>query len=228
MWGMRVLMTILLGLLLAGPSLDLHAQTRQPARKAPPAKKAPAAPALLTIEATVQCPSELGVGVTTRRSFCDVLTAADPRDGIIVPIPPHRGAARLSFELHNRHTYSEDLAREGRAFRRYTASIGVLTLDNTLVRRAVIESEFRGEQDLFDRIAGGAGPGGVKAVAPTGVEFITMELPAGVDEVSILGEKLTAVRPDGTDLYSSPGRPVATISNVTLEYRPAPSPRKRP
>ncbi|MDP1570444.1 MAG: hypothetical protein Q8L86_10595 [Vicinamibacterales bacterium] len=226
---MRVLMTVLLGLLLAGPSLPLDAQTRRPPpKKAAPTKKAPAPQGLTTVAATVQCPSELGAGVTTQRVFCDVLTAADPKDGIIVTVPPHRGTARLMFDLHNRHTYSEDLARAGRAFRRYTASIGVLTLDNTLVRRAVIESEFRGERDLFDRIGGGAGPGGVKAVAPSGVESIAMDLPAGVTEVSILGEKLTVIRPDGTDLYSSPGRPVATISNVRLEYRPGPPPPKRP
>ena len=28
-------------------------------------------------------------------------------------------------------------------------------MDNTLVSRAVIQSEFRNEEDLFDRIAGG-------------------------------------------------------------------------
>ena len=47
-------------------------------------------------------------------------------------------------------------------------------------------------------------------------------------EVAILGEKLTVLRPGGTDLFTSPGRPVATISNVRLEYRAAPSPAKRP
>ena len=64
-------------------------------------------------------------------------------------------------------------------------------MDNTLVDRAVVQSEFRTEKDLFDRIGGGAGPGGVKAVAPSGDEFITIELPADVGEqVSMLGEKL--------------------------------------
>lgn len=218
---MRVITMALLLAVGVAPALD--AQTRRP-----PPKKAPAAPAVTSIEATIQCPSELGLGVTTKRRYCDVLTALDPREGIIVPIPPHRGAARLSFDLHNRHTYSEDLMKAGRAFRRYTASIGVLTMDNTLVRRAVIESEFRTAGDLVDRIDGGAGPGGVKAVAPTGAEFVTMELPPGVTEVAILGEKLTVMRPDGTDLFTSPGRPVATISNVRLEYRAAPSPTKRP
>ena len=102
-------------------------------------------------------------------------------------------------------------------------------MDNTLVDRAVVMSEFRTEKDLFDRISGGVGPGGVKAVAPSGDEFITIELPEDVeDEVSVLGEKLTVVRPDGVDNFSSPGRPIATISNVMIEFRPGPPPKKAP
>ena len=133
----------------------------------------------------------------------------------------------LSFELHNRHTYSEDLVKAKKAFRQYTATIGVLTMDNTLVDRAVIQSEFRTEADLFDRVAGGAAPGGVKAVAPTGTEFITIALPEDVGEqVSVLGERLTVLRPEGTDTFVSEGRPIATISNVMVEYRPGPPPRK--
>ena len=60
------------------------------------------------------------------------------------------------------------------AFRQYTATVGVLTMDNTLIDRAIIQSDFRAASDLFDRIEGGAGPGGVKAVAPAGDEMITM------------------------------------------------------
>ena len=175
------------------------------------------------------CPSELGVGVKSKRRFCDVLAGRDPAGGILVKIPPHRGPVTLSFELHNRHTYSEDLVKAKTAFRKYTATIGVLTMDNTLIDRAVIQSEFRTERDLFDRIAGGAGPGGVKAVAPSGTEFITMQLPENVGEqVSVLGEKLTVIRPDGTDTFVSEGRPLATISNVMVEYRPGPPPKKAP
>jgi hypothetical protein len=93
----------------------------------------------------------------------------------------------------------------------------------------VIQSEFRTEQDLFDRVEGGVGPGGVKAVAPSGTEFITIQLPEDVGtEVSLLGEKLTVLRPEGTDTFVSDGRPVATISNVMLEFRPGPPPRKAP
>ena len=93
----------------------------------------------------------------------------------------------------------------------------------------MVQSEFRTEKDLFDRISGGAGPGGAKAVAPTGDEFITIELPATVvDQVSVLGEKLSVVRPDGTDHFTATGRPIATISNVMLEFTPAPAPQKAP
>ena len=173
----------------------------------------------------MECPSELGIGVKTRRAFCDVLTGRDPKGGILVTIPPHRGPVRISFELHNRHTYSEELIKAKTAYRQYTATIGVLTLDNTLVDRAIIQSEFRTARDLFDRIEGGAGPGGVKAVAPTGTESIMVVIPAAEQSVSILGEKLTVIRVDGTDVFTVSGRPIAIVSNVTLEYRPAPARR---
>ena len=158
-----------------------------------------------------------------------MLTGNDPKEGVLVTIPPHRGPVTMSFELHNRHTYSAELVKLKQAYRKYTATIGVLTMDNTLVDRAVVQSEFRTEKDLFDRIGGGAGPGGVKAVAPSGDEFITIELPADVGEqVSILGEKLSVMRPDGVDNFTSAGRPIASISNVMLEYRPGPPPKKAP
>ena len=121
-----------------------------------------------------ECPSLLGEGVQTKRSFCDVLTGRDPADGIIIKLPPHTGPVTLTFDLHNRHTYSEELIRTNRAYRHYTATIGVLTADNTLLTRAVVQNEFRTAADLVDRVSGGAGPGGVKAVAPTGSETISV------------------------------------------------------
>jgi hypothetical protein len=44
--------------------------------------------------------------------------------------------------------------------------------------------------------------------------------------VSVLWERLTVMRPDGLDTFTSPGRPIASISNVMLEFRPAPPARK--
>ena len=205
-------------------------QTRKttPKKTTRAAKKAPE-PALSRIVADVKCASELGIGVATSRRFCDVLTGNDPKEGVLVDIPPHRGPVTISFQLHNRHTYSAELVKLKQAYRKYTATVGVLTMDNTLIERAVVQSEFRTEKDLFDRIGGGAGPGGVKAVAPTGDELITIELPADVQEqVSILGEKLSVMRNDGAvDNFSSAGRPIASISNVMLEFRPGPPPKKK-
>ncbi|MEZ5283460.1 MAG: hypothetical protein R2712_01370 [Vicinamibacterales bacterium] len=215
----RCVVPVLLACLVAPPAFAQARKTPAPSRSA----------GLSRVQADITCPSKLGLGVTTNREFCDVLTGRDPAAGVLVTVPPHRGPVTLTFELHNRHTYSAELVKEKRAFRQYTATIGVLSMDNTLIERAVIRSEFRSEADLFDRITGGAGPGGVKAVAPTGSEMITVQLPASVEgQVSLLGERLTVLRPEGTDTFVSEGRPIATISNVMLEFRPGPAPRKRP
>ena len=222
---MRLAWLLVTALVIAVPSVD--AQSGRTTKKAPVrAKKAPE-PAPVHVEAEWRCPTELGTGVATGRRFCDVLTGSDPKAGVLVTIPPHRGPVTISFDLHNRHTYSAELVKLKQAYRKYTATIGVLTMDNTLVDRAIVQTEFRSEKDLFDRIGGGAGPGGVKAVAPIGAEPIIMQLPEDVGEqVSFLGEKLAVMRPDGVDNFASPGRPIATISNVMLEFRPAPPPKK--
>ena len=177
----------------------------------------------------MMCPEVIGDGVRTRRTYCDVLIGRDPTAGILITLPPHAGVLTLSFDLHNRVTYSEEEIRNKRAYRRFTATIGVLTLDNTLVTRGIVQNEYRSAADLIDRISGGTGPGGLKAVAPTGTETITVSLPADVDKVSILGEKLDVVRADGTppDNFTVAGRPMALISNAMVQYKPAP-PKKAP
>jgi hypothetical protein len=203
---------------MAAPAL---AQARKPVRKpaAPPAAALKKGPPEMT------CPAPLGVGVKTRLTFCEVMAGRDPAAGVVIQVPPHKGPATLTFDLHNLHTYSEEQVRARRAFARYTATIGVLTLDNTLISRAVVQNEFRAASDLVDRVGGGAGPGGVKAVAPTGKEEITVMIPEGELAVSLLGEKLAVERIDGAATYTQPGRPIAVVSNVMLEYKPGPLPK---
>src|SRR5262245_35394484 len=206
-------------ILLFALAISAPAGTQRASRR--PAPPPPAPPVKVAPEMT--CPTPLGVGVASKASFCDVLAGRDPAAGILIKLPPHRGPVTLTFDLHNRHTYSEEQVKTGRAFARYTATVGVLTMDNTLISRAVVQNEFRTAADLVDRVGGGAGPGGVKAVAPTGMESIAIAIPDAEDEVSILGEKLMVERADGNATYTQPGRPIADISNVMIEYRPGPA-----
>lgn len=185
-----------------------------PARAAAPIREAP----------LMQCPSILGNGATTQRLYCDVLGGADPAGGLRVTLPPHAGALTLSFTLHNRQTYSESEAKAGRAFARYTATLRLASGTGEVLGEAVVRNEFRTEKDLVERIGGGAGPGGIKAVAPTGAEPVVLTVPENVTEVVITGARLTVERLGGTEVVTAPGRPYAVISAVEIEYWPAPPP----
>jgi len=188
-----------------------------------PAKKSAAKPApLKTITPDVKCPSLIGMGVKTVRSFCDVPAGRDPAQGIVIDLPPHTGAATLMFDLHARHTYSEDEMQRGKAYAHYRAGVGVLAMNGDLLGRGAVDAEFRTAADLFDRITGGAGPGGLKAVAPAGREQILVDIPDNVQQVSLLGETLDQTTAAGHEAVVMPGRPVAIVSDLLFEYHPAP------
>src|SRR5438067_6244142 len=69
-------MAVLAMLLAAGPAA---AQRHKPPVKKTPAKTA----AMKTVTPDVKCPSLIGMGVKTVRSFCDVLAGRDPSEGIV-------------------------------------------------------------------------------------------------------------------------------------------------
>jgi hypothetical protein len=217
---MRMLTAVMVGLLVAAPG-TAHAQTgRKSSTSKPKPKPAPVPPRI--DPAKVTCPESLGTGVRTGDQYCFVIAGRDPAQGVLVSIPPHTGDVTLRFDLHNRHTYSEEQMRAGRGYAKYTAVIGVLSMKGELIDRAGVQTEFRSAKDIFERITGGAGPGGVKAVAPVGVEEIGITVPAEYDQVSLLGEVLDAYTPAGRESASS-GRPVAIVSKVRVEYRPKPA-----
>jgi hypothetical protein len=213
-----------------------------PAAEKPRAESSTPAPGLVREVPLMQCPAVLGNGIRTQRLFCDILTGTEPQEGLRVSIPAHEGSATLLFTLHNRQAVVDEITKEAAAkeavakdaaakdgavpaasaktFARYTAMLRVVMPNGTLLRQTVVQSEFRGPTDLVERIAGGVGRGGVKTVAPTGSEPIALQLPPGVTEVSLLGEKLTIERLDGTEVVTAPGRPIAVVSQVQVEYRP--------
>jgi hypothetical protein len=213
----RLLQWVPVVLMVVVATVLLEAQTRRTTPR-PPSR---AATRSTQAAAELTCPQVLGTGLRTERVFCDVMSGRTPQDGILIKVPPHKGQATLTFDLHNRHTYSEDEIKAGRGYHRYTATAGVLTPDGTLLARGVVQSEFRAERDLLDRVGGGSGPGGVKAVAPSGSETVRVSIPENVEQVSILGERLTVVSLDRTENFTAPGRPIAVISNVNVEYQPA-------
>jgi hypothetical protein len=211
-------------------------RTTKPSAEKPRAETGAPAAGLVREVPLMQCPSVLGNGIRTQRLFCDILTGTEPQEGLRVSIPAHEGTATLLFTLHNRQATIDEAyavakdaptkdaasnaAAAAKTFARYTAMLRVVMPNGTLLRQTVVQSEFRGPTDLVERIAGGAGRGGVKTVAPTGSESIALALPAGVTEVSLLGEKLTIERLDGTEVVTAPGRPIAVVSQVQVEYRP--------
>ena len=207
----------------AADAADAQSRRRPPTRTSKPAPK-PVPPRV--DPAKVTCPDSLGTGVRTGATYCFVTAGRDPAQGVLIAIPPRTGDATLRFALHNRHTYSEEQMKAGRGFARYTAVIGALTLKGDLLDRAAVQAEFRSAKDIYERIAASPGSSAVKAVAPVGNEEITITIPAGIDEVSLLGEVLDAVTPAGRESAAA-GRPVAIVSNVTIEYKPKPTPAGR-
>jgi hypothetical protein len=211
----RVAAFVVIIALAAAPLVSAQARgrTQKPAAK-------PGASTLKTAPADVTCPEPLGQGMKTGVEYCFVPAGTAAEQGVLVKLPPRTGPATLIFDLHNRHTYSEQYEKEGRAFSRYSAGIGVLTMQMDLLARAAVEGEFRTAADLYERIGGGAGPTGVKAVAPLGQERVYITIPPNIDQVSLLGERLEAHTPAGRET-ATPGRPVAIVSNIQVEYRPA-------
>ena len=112
---MRSALACLVALAIALPAF---AQAQKPVRKTPPVAPA-AAPKRVAPEMT--CPAPLGVGVKTKLSFCEVMIGRDPAGGVVITIPPHKGSATLTFDLHNLHTYSEEQVKAHRGYSRYTA-----------------------------------------------------------------------------------------------------------
>jgi len=193
--------------------------------KPKPAPKPPAPPPVLTTPMPIACPDALGQGVKSTRVFCEVPVSHDPAHGDLIVVPKHQGSAVVRFHLHNRQLVSASLIKAKRAFTRATATVVVVKADGTILGRGTVQTEFRQESDLFDRVPAGAGARGVKAVAPIGDELVEIEVPEDAESVTVVGEKVELAQIDGTQTLSSDGVSVAFISSAQIEYRAAPPPK---
>jgi hypothetical protein len=187
-----------------------------------PAEQAPTSRASgnrVTTEHT--CAASLGTGVKSRRTFCDVITGTVPADSVSMTVPSRTGAATLLFDLHNRFGVPTVTRFPGASYTRHDAIVRVVGADGTVLGRAVVIREFRTPADLFDQLAGGGAPGGVKGVAPGPPEAVRFTIPVEVSALGIVGETLRVrTATGGDDTYDAPGRPVAIVSNIRLQYRP--------
>jgi hypothetical protein len=187
---------------------------------APPPSTTATTPAPKTT-ASVACTAELGAGLKTKRSFCDVVIAKDKSESISVTLPPHKGTATLSFDLHNRFGSPEAGAGSASAYARHEAVVAVVGGPTAAVlQRLVVRGEYRGPASLFDRIGGGSGPGGAKVIGPGPAESVRVTIPATLSAVGVVGLKLTVTTSRGTDVFDSPGLPVAIASNFKVEFTP--------
>jgi hypothetical protein len=201
-----------IGVGLAGSLATLAAAGADQRKTPPPARR-------LVTEAT--CASALGAGLTSRRDYCDVLITKSGQDSVFVSIPPHTGTATLMFDLHNRFTVPASGTPAAEWFMRATALVAVVRPTGQVLERFAVHGEFRSTKDLFDRIGGGAPPGGLKVVAPGLAEPVRAVVPANLNGVGIVGLRLeyaTFAEPSG--VADTPGRPIAIVSNVRVEYTP--------
>ena len=166
------------------------------------------------------CAAELGSGVASQRQFCDILITVKPGDSVTVPIPAHTGAAALKFDLHNRFAVPGPSVSAAEAFARQSAMVAVVGADGVIIDRAVVTREFRSVQDLFDQLAGGSRPGGVKGIGPGQPVPVNIELPAGAAIAGIVGVRLEQFTLGATETYDAPGRAIAIASNIRVEYVP--------
>ncbi|MFO7301974.1 MAG: hypothetical protein DIU54_006085 [Acidobacteriota bacterium] len=179
----------------------------------------PAAGSRLFTESS--CAAELGEGIRTRRTYCDVIITDDARASITMRLPARQGAATLYFDLHNRFDLPADDDEAGVSYVRHLALVRVVDGAGETIGRAGVVREFRTLGDLFDRLGGGGRPAGLKGVAPGPPDAIRISVPAGPTTIGIVGESVSVRYPDGRDeRFDAPGRPVAIASNIRLEYRP--------
>ena len=164
------------------------------------------------------CATDLGIGMKSRRKFCDIVISTTPKDGVMMTVPPHTGPSRLMFDLHNRYTPPGAGAAAEQMYAKHTAVVAVLDQNGAVVGRAAVSRELRSDVDIFDRVAGGAGPGGAIAVVPGRAEAITLSLPEAVNAIAVVGVSLEALSVTGQGMYTAPGRPVAVGSNFRIEY----------
>ena len=119
------------------------------------------------------CASDLGAGVKSNRSFCDVIVATRPEKSVAMTIPTHTGTATLMFDLHNRFSASATTTDPAQAFQRHSVIVAVIKPTGDVIDRArrhgrvpddpgSVRSHRRHGADRGEGGRAGRGPGGAR------------------------------------------------------------------
>jgi hypothetical protein len=165
------------------------------------------------------CAFDLGTGARTKQRYCDVVVATTGAESVALPVPSRTGTASLLLDLHPRVQLQPGVTNPVDAYVRSAAVVAVVRNDGRLIERAAVMYEYRTLTDLIDRLPG-TGPDGFKVVAPGKAEPVRVAIPAGVTSVGIVGVRVeyTTARVRYA-VFDAPGRPVAIVSNMRIEYR---------
>jgi hypothetical protein len=161
------------------------------------------------------CPAVTGVGINTKRRYCDVRIADVVEDGIRIELPPRIGAATVRFDLHSRFSVGRTIALQ-----RHDAVVALVDPEGRIVARAAVRGELRVARDLFDRLTA-IGSRTRIAAAPGRPEKISASVPAGTAFVALVGSHLDVQLPSKFERIETVGRPIAIASNFDISYTPA-------
>lgn len=175
-----------------------------------------AAPAVRRETPKYECPAVTGVGVNTKRRYCDVRIANVVEDGIRIELPARTGAAVLQFDLHARFS----VAGTAIAPQRHDALAALVSPEGTVLERVATRGELRTVKDLFDRLSPIGGRGRI-AAAPGLPQRVRVSIPAAHAFVSLVGVRLDVQLPSKLDRIETVGRPIAVASGFEISYTPA-------
>jgi hypothetical protein len=175
-------------------------------------------PAKRTTQAAV-CASNLGVGVKTKRQFCDVLITSSAAESVSMTIPARTGADTLMFDLHNRFPVPAPNVDPVQAFASHVAVVAIIKSTGELIERSAVSREYRTVADLFDRISSPTPGSAPRNIAPGQPQPVQVTIPAGITGIGIVGTRLEEWRAAGRGTYDNP-RPIAIVSNWRIEYTP--------
>ena len=161
------------------------------------------------------CPAVTGVGINTKRRYCDIRIADVVEDGIRIELPPRTGAATVRFDLHSRFSVGSAIAPQ-----RHDAVVALVDPEGRIVARAAVRGELRTARDLVDRLTAVGGRTRL-AAAPGRPERISASVPAGTAFVALVGSHLDVQLPSKFERIETVGRPIAIASNFEIAYTPA-------